>query len=185
MSGRSEEVWDYLAKRRNLIEGVVFTGGEPTLHECVPQIMREAGNMGYKTLLDTNGLLPDVIERCSPDYLALDIKTEPSLYASLLGAQYPDVEQRLSHALDIVRRMGAHAEVRITVAPGIVTEERVRNLRPLLQGVEKVFLQPLSLKNMVLNPEFFETLPMYPSEMVVLFQQILAPVVGKCSIRNQ
>ena len=70
--------------------------------------------------LDTNGLLPDVADSFSIDYLALDIKTLPSRYRRLAGAACDDVEERLQRGLDRVRDMGDDAEVRITVAPGFV-----------------------------------------------------------------
>lgn len=185
MSGFSSEIWDFLEKRKNLIEGVVFTGGEPTLHPNINNLIEELHSLGYRVLLDTNGLLPEMIEEFSPDYLALDVKTLPQLYTSLLKAPYEDVDTRLKHSLDILKSMGDNAEVRITVAPDIITEDVICNLRPLLDGVQKVFLQPANLRQEILDPSFFPSSSPIPMNEINYFQELLSSVVGSCTIRNE
>lgn len=184
LQGLSSQVWEFLEKRKKVVEGVVFSGGEPTLHDNVPELMRQIRALGYKILLDTNGLLPQMIKQCDPDYLALDIKTAPALYPSLLDAHYDDVEQRLHDSLTIVKNMGENAEVRITVAPNILTTEVVMRLMDFLEGVKKIYLQPMSLKNPVLTPEFFKDLRPYTTEEIKKFQKMLSKVVETCTIRS-
>lgn len=74
------EIKSHLSSRKGLIEGVVLTGGEPTLHSCLPQIVNELRDDGFLIKIDTNGANPDMIAQCKPDYLALDFKTIPQRY---------------------------------------------------------------------------------------------------------
>ena len=185
MSVRSDEIGEFLEKRKKVIEGVVFSGGEPTLHPNIKEIINELHNIGYSTKLDTNGLLPDMIEEFSPDYLALDIKTDPKLYSEYFKAPYNDVEARLKKSLSIVRKMEEDAEVRITVAPKIINRDIILCLRDLLKGVEIVYLQPMDFSREVLIPSFFKSLNPVTSEEIRDFQELLKPVVGSCIIRNE
>lgn len=184
MSDRSNEVWDFLERRKALIEGVVLTGGEPTLHPNIKEIIKGIRERGYKVKLDTNGLLPGMIGEFSPDYLALDIKTDPALYSKYLKAQYDDIETRLKRSLSVVKKMGDRAEVRITVAPGIITRDIILTLRTLLKGVSLVCLQPVDLTRGALDPAFFESFDPVTKEEIAEYQKLLAPVVGSCVIRE-
>ena len=184
MSLRSDEIGKFLEKRKKVIEGVVFSGGEPTLHPNIKEIINEVKKIGYSTKLDTNGLLPDMIEEFSADYLALDIKTDPKLYTEYLKAPYNNVESRLRKSLSLVRKMGDKAEVRITIVPKIITRNIVIGLRDLLEGVSTVYLQPVDFKSEILIPSFFKDVNPYTTEEIKEFQEILKPVVGACIVRG-
>jgi pyruvate formate lyase activating enzyme len=179
----SDEVWSFLLRRRGLLEGVVFSGGEPTLHSHLPALAEEIRALGYRVKLDTNGLLPEAIERISPDYLALDVKALPGDYGRLLGARVPDVRVRLMRSIEIARGMGERAEVRITVAPGVVGSGVVRRLAPMLAGVRNVFLQPMNARHGLLDPSHGKAPPVGDEEMREC-RDILARVVDTCSIRG-
>lgn len=184
LSGLSNTIWDFLEKRKEVIEGVVFSGGEPTLHPNIKEIIEAIREIGYRVKLDTNGLLPDMIDKFSPDYLALDVKTDPKLYSHYLKTHYDDIESRLKEALSIVKKMDSDAEVRITVAPKIITREIIMVLRDLLRGVGRVYLQPVDLTRGVLDQSFFKLLKPASREEIEEFQQLLEPVVGSCVIRE-
>src|SRR5512137_1755764 len=57
------EVWAFLEKRRNKLEALIVTGGEPTLQKDLSLFLKRAKEMGYLTKVDTNGSHPDVLER--------------------------------------------------------------------------------------------------------------------------
>jgi pyruvate formate lyase activating enzyme len=176
------DILAYIDKRRDVIEGVVLTGGEPTAQAGLPAFADELRRRKIAVKLDTNGLLPDSIERCAPDYLALDIKTYPSRYGEL-GCRFHDADLRLSRSIAMVKNMGASAEIRITVAPGFIDEQVITSLIPLLAGVGKVFLQPLKNNVELLDPAFARK-PIVPIEQIREYRDILAPVVGECVIRG-
>ena len=72
------EFFDFLDTRKKMLEGVVITGGEPTMHDDLPRVMREIKDRGFLVKLDTNGTRPqmlrDVIRQELVDYVAMDIK---------------------------------------------------------------------------------------------------------------
>ena len=82
----------HIEKRRNVLGGVVLSGGEPTLFPDLGFLITHIKSFGLKVKLDTNGLLPGVLESliCSeetrPDYIAMDLKTSPDRYSELLPA---------------------------------------------------------------------------------------------------
>jgi pyruvate formate lyase activating enzyme len=176
------DILAYIDKRHDVIEGVVLTGGEPTAHAGLPAFAGELRQRKIAIKLDTNGLLPDSIEQCAPDYLAIDIKTHPSRYGDL-GCRFHDANQRLSRSIGMVKTMGTSAEVRITVAPGFIDEQVITSLIPLLRGVGRVFFQPLKSNVELLDPAFSRK-PAVPIERIREYRDILAPVVGECVIRG-
>ncbi|MBD3390929.1 MAG: anaerobic ribonucleoside-triphosphate reductase activating protein, partial [Chitinivibrionales bacterium] len=170
---RSDEFWDFLDKRKGRIDGVVLSGGEPTLYPYLREVVDEIHERGYRVKLDTNGLLPEVAETFAVDYLALDVKTLPSRYRTLLGAGFDDVEPRLRRSLDRVRAMGDNAEVRITVAPRVVDRDVVRGLCPLLEGVRTVILQPMDQNAELLDLSYNAIAPVEKQE-IWKFREMLA-----------
>jgi pyruvate formate lyase activating enzyme len=178
-----DDIWDFLEKRKGMIEGVVLSGGEPTLHACLADAVPAIKHLGFRVKLDTNGMLPGKITSLSPDYLALDVKTAPRLYRELLASPYDDTEQRLFRSVGIAREMGDAAEIRITVAPGIVDREIINEIGELVYGVKKVFLQPMQKKRDLLDPTIMEREMVSASE-IALYRDILSEFVGECVIRG-
>jgi pyruvate formate lyase activating enzyme len=133
--------------------------------------------------LDTNGLQPDVIQLCKPDYLALDIKTAPDFYNEV-GCGVTDVAAKLNKSIEIVRSMGSHAEVRITVAPTLVNEYNVGSISDLLQGVDTVYLQQVEISERMLSSTYSEQIP-FSLEILESFRSIIAQKVINCIIRGQ
>jgi len=73
-----------LKQLRGWVDGVCITGGEPTLHSCLPDIFALLKNQGLKTKLDTNGSNPEMLEGLIDgglvDYVAMDVKAPLRLY---------------------------------------------------------------------------------------------------------
>lgn len=88
-----DEGWllDFLKRRRNVLQGVCITGGEPTLNRDLDIFIRKLRELGYKIKLDTNGYLPDVLADLLDagllDAVAMDIKSSPEGYARAAGLE--------------------------------------------------------------------------------------------------
>jgi pyruvate formate lyase activating enzyme len=84
-----QELFLFLKKRKNLLDGVVITGGEPCLRPDLPQLAKAIKDMGYKVKLDTNGNHPDVLRQLLEaglvDYVAMDIKNSLPKYGMTIG----------------------------------------------------------------------------------------------------
>ena len=76
-----DEFFDFLESRKNKLEGVCITGGEPTLNSGLPEFIKKIKQAGFNVKLDTNGYLPDVLEDLIKsgdlDMIAMDIKNSP------------------------------------------------------------------------------------------------------------
>ena len=84
-----DKVFSYLEKRKGILEGVVITGGEPTIHKDLKEFIKKIKDMGYKVKLDTNGynpvMLKDLIDSNLLDYVAMDIKQTLAKYSMVSG----------------------------------------------------------------------------------------------------
>lgn len=115
-----EEVWAFLEKRRGLLDGVVVSGGEPTLQADLPEALRRLKAMGYQTKLDTNGQRPGavaaLVEEGLVDYVALDIKATAEDYVQVCGVNGFQQAAKTAKALQWA---GIAYELRTTLYPGM------------------------------------------------------------------
>ena len=86
-----EEIFSYLDFSKGFIDGVVISGGEPTIQEDLPNFLRKIKERGLAVKLDTNGSNPGMMERLLKeklvDYVAMDVKGPVSLYLELIGKE--------------------------------------------------------------------------------------------------
>lgn len=81
------EVEAFLETRRGLLEGVVFSGGEPTLHADLPLAAERVRALGFKVGLHTAGVYPRRLAAMLPylDWVGLDVKGPDALFDAIVG----------------------------------------------------------------------------------------------------
>lgn len=131
-----EDVLSFLRKRKGTLEGVVITGGEPTMHLGLMDFMAEIKALGYKIKLDTNGTKPEVlqeaIERKLVDFVAMDLKAPLEKYSLITGVEFdPKIIQR---SMDMIVASGLPYEFRTTYDKEVLTEEDIQALSNSVQG---------------------------------------------------
>ncbi len=137
------DVLALLERRRGLLDGVVFSGGEPTLQAALPQAMRMVRALGFRIGLHTAGPYPDRLAALLPlvDWVGLDIKAPFDRYDSITGAPGSGDKARASlrHLLD----SGVSYEVRTTVHPSLLNREDICHLMEQLasSGVGRYAVQ--------------------------------------------
>jgi len=153
----ADEIETFLQNRVGIIDGIVITGGEPTIHKNLPVLTKHIRNMGYKIKLDTNGLNPKILQDCEVDYLALDIKTTPKKYVKYLDTKLSTekVRENLLETINFIKNRGIDGELRITVAPKIIEESDFPEIAQFVAEMP-VFLQNCRTKFEVLDRNFFE-----------------------------
>lgn len=138
-----ESVFEFLERRRGRLEGVVISGGEPTLQRGLPEFLRKVKQMGFETKLDTNGSLPEILkpllEEELIDYVAMDIKTSISRYRELTEACVRPEAIRESIAL--IKTRASDYEFRTTIVQEHHDEQTLREMRILLDGSKRYVLQ--------------------------------------------
>ncbi len=137
------EIIDYLKKRSGIIEGICFTGGEPTLCKDLFSFISDVKNMGFLVKLDTNGCNPMFIknayERKLIDYVAMDIKNSKEKYAPTCGV--PIHLSNLERSIDYVRSCGIDYEFRTTVIKEYHTPEDIESIGQWLNKSSQYYLQ--------------------------------------------
>lgn len=90
-----EDFFAFLNKRKNMLEGVCVSGGEPTLNKDLPDFLKNIKDKGFSVKLDTNGSNPDILNKFISeelvDYVAMDIKNSPEMYGITVGISDFDI----------------------------------------------------------------------------------------------
>jgi pyruvate formate lyase activating enzyme len=167
-----------LEQRKEFIDHVVVSGGEPTLQGDLPQFLSRLKSLGYRVKLDTNGLRPEVLGECLPflDYVAVDVKTSIDRYSDL-GAVEPDA---LTTSISLLRGGFVDYEFRCTVVPGFVDLDSVKMMGEMVRGAKKfVFQQYVSTDT--LDPQFTKTT--YSGEEIWGFAEAMREYVVEVQTR--
>jgi len=121
-----EEIFDFLATRQGLLDGVCISGGEPLLQDDLESFIDKVKELGFLVKLDTNGSNPDklkkLIESKKIDYVAMDIKNSPEKYPQTIGLQGYDISP-IQESINIICKGLIPYEFRTTVVKEFHTEE--------------------------------------------------------------
>ena len=146
------ELLTFLEKRKGLLEGVAFTGGEPTLRSDLIDLFRKIRALGYPIKLDTNGLHPDrlkaILDEGLVEYVAMDIKNRPEKYAQTAGLAAVDLDA-IQTSMDLIRAAGIDYEFRTTVVDELHTAEDFEAIGAWIAGAKAYFLQPFTDRDSV------------------------------------
>lgn len=132
-----------LEARRGFIDGLVVSGGEPTLQSDLVPFLSEVVQLGLDTKLDTNGSRPDVLEDCLArqivHYVAMDVKSSLDRYERATGAWLD--RGHLRRSIDLLLDSHIDYEFRTTVVPGLVEVADVQDILQLIAGAKRYYLQ--------------------------------------------
>jgi len=139
-----EDVIAFLRRRQGLLDGVVFSGGEPTLQRGLAAAMREVRALGFKIGLHTGGAYPDKLAAVLPlvDWVGLDIKAPFDAYARITAAAGSG--ERARESLERLLAAGVEHEIRTTVHPALLADGEVEEIARALsaRGVKRYVIQP-------------------------------------------
>jgi len=174
-----EEVLNILEKRRVYIDSIVITGGEPTINKDLPLFLKRLKEEGYHIKLDTNGMLPDILEDCIRyvDYIALDVKTSLDKYI-LLGSKNTS---SLLRSIELLKSSNKEYEFRCTVVPGFVSKENIHEIGELIRGCKRFALQQF-VSGDTLDKKYTKVRP-YSREYIQDLANILNEYVQEVIIR--
>lgn len=117
-----QDILSTLERRRGLLDGVVFSGGEPTLQRALPEAIDAVRALGFRIGLHTAGPYPERLERLLPqlDWVGFDVKAPFADYERIAGV--PGSGLRARESLSALARSGVALDVRTTVHPLLLTE---------------------------------------------------------------
>jgi len=178
-----QNVFDFLEERKNFLDGVCITGGEPTLHSELPGFCKKIKEKGFLVKLDTNGTNPKMLEflvkKNLVDFIAMDIKAPEEKYSKICGAK-ADLE-KIKKSIELIKNSGIDYEFRTTLVP-LLSEKDLLSIGELLKGSKKFVLQQFHKDMALLNPEFKKLEP-YSKEKLEEFAEKLRPFFESIEIR--
>lgn len=137
-----EDVLRFLGERKGFLDGVCITGGEPTLHNDLPDFIKRIKGLGYSVKLDTNGTNPEMLRRLVGerlvDYIAMDVKAPLEKYESVVRMKV-DLG-KIAESVEIVKAFPEH-EFRTTVVPELLEKEDILAIAEWLKGARRLFIQ--------------------------------------------
>ncbi len=138
------EIFEYLTKRKGVLEGVCVSGGEPTLNANLPEFLAKLKNLGYSVKLDTNGTNPQMVETLFNnglvDYFAMDIKNDRDNYAKIIGFEKYDTN-KVEKTVEFLMGSGADYEFRTTLIDQYHKKDNILNILEWIKGAKKYCMQ--------------------------------------------
>lgn len=139
-----QDFFDFLAKRQDKLQGVVVSGGEPTLQKDLVDFVAKIKAMGFAAKLDTNGSRPDVITSLLDlrliDFIAMDVKTSLARYSDAVGVDCNQGD--IKRSIEIIMASGLPHQFRTTVVADICSTHDLEDIQGLIKGSANYVLQP-------------------------------------------
>lgn len=139
-----DDFFAFLTKRKNILDGVCITGGEPLLQPDIEEFIREIKKLGYSVKLDTNGSFPEKLIRLVDekliDYVAMDIKNSPEKYSLTAGISELDFS-KINSSVEFLLADNVDYEFRTTVVKELHTKEDFVLIGDWIKGAKRYYIQ--------------------------------------------
>ncbi len=179
----NDEIFSFLKKRRTMLEGVVVTGGEPTINSDLITFLGLIKELGYSVKLDTNGYLPSVLEKAvesgNVDYVAMDIKTSLDEYDILTGVSTDT--SRIRESIDFLLEGNVDYEFRTTVVKELHKRENFVKIGETIRGAKRYFLQSFVQSEDTIEKGFTSPSP----EDLTQYVELLNSYIENVSVRDR
>lgn len=181
-----EDILAHLRREAGWLDGVVVSGGEPTLQRDLDELLRRFKSAGLGVKLDTNGTQPEVLERLLAeglvDAVAMDVKAPlDERYRRAAGRDDLDLEA-IRRSLHLLRRWAGEYELRTTVCPAVLRPEDVIDLAAEVAGAPVLVLQQFRPGH-CLDPALNDLEP-YPGEVLFELAERCRAYVGRTLVRG-
>jgi len=181
---KEDDLFVFLEKRRNKLDAVVITGGEPTLWIDLPQFLTKIKKLEYLIKLDTNGTNPvmikDLMKKKLIDYIAMDIKAPADKYNLVTGVKVNF--KNIAKSVKIIMQSDLPYEFRTTITPELLNKENIDKMGKFIQGADKWFLQKFKTDIDIINNELKSKKALTGKEMKEM-AEIGKKYVKQCEIR--
>lgn len=151
----TEEFFEFLKARKGKLDGVVITGGEPTIQSGLYDFVKEIKLLGFAVKLDTNGTNPQIIRKLLKanllDYVAMDIKAPIEKYEEIVGVKVN--KEDILESINLIKSIGIDYEFRTTVVKSQLSFDDFEKIGQMLKGAKRYYLQKF-IPSKIYNPEF-------------------------------
>lgn len=182
-----EELLSFLDKRKQILNGICITGGEPTLYSDLPELIKRIKEMGYQIKLDTNGTNPSMLhslyEQQLLDYVAMDIKNSLDSYPKTAGIStqtFASLKPAILESVCLIQTSGIDYEFRTTVVGELHTAEDIKKIGQWIYGAKAYYLQSYEDSQQVIQPGFHP----HSKDTLQSFVSLLKPYIEKVELRG-
>ena len=180
-----DEIMNHLIKRKNILSGVVISGGEPLLHNGLIELIYQIKELGFKIKLDTNGYYPDqllkILNTGQIDYVAMDIKNSKSKYAETAGVNQEAFNiNMICDSIDIIMNSNVDYEFRTTITNELHSIEDIKEIAQWIKGANSFYLQAYVSSKNVINPMFTSPTIEFLNEL----REVSLPYIENTKIRG-
>lgn len=180
-------VLEFLKTRIGKLDGVVITGGEPTIHKDLPEFIKEIKGLGFAVKLDTNGTNPEMlntlIQEKLIDYVAMDIKAPIGQYSD----KYSEVTcssvniDNILKSIEILKNSQIYQnfdyEFRTTVVKSQLTTDDFEEIGKLIKGSKKYYLQKF-VPSKTLNKTFMNQTTYTDEEFIQIIKALKKNIIN-------
>ncbi len=178
-----DEIFAFLKKRAGILDGVAITGGEPLLQSDIEDFIRKVRDLGYSVKLDTNGTFPeklrDLVEKGLVDYVAMDIKNSPELYAQTVGITGYDIS-KIKESISFLLEGKVDYEFRTTVVREFHSVFGMNGLGEMIKGAKRHYLQGFIDSGELIG----FGMSAVPRDEMERMKKIMLQYVDECEIRG-
>lgn len=178
-----DEILAFLKKRIGILDGVVISGGEPTLMPDLEDKIRAIKELGYEVKLDTNGTNPDILKHLIDekliDYVAMDVKGSLAKYKDIAGAPNLNLD-RVLKSIEILKSNIVDYEFRTTIIDEYHNEVDMISMGRLLKGAKRLYLQKFQISEGVINKNLHPA----DEDSINKFVDILEEYVDEVGLRG-
>ena len=180
-----QQVFSFLKKRKNMLEGLVVTGGEPLLQDDIENFCKKVKKLDYLVKIDTNGSFPERLQKLIHDglvdYIAMDVKAPLGKYEGITNVKV-DVE-KIKRSIKIIRSSSVDHEFRTTFVPGFLEMQDILEISDLLKGAKRFYLQQFKPISPMLSRDLEKVEPYNKDYMFETLEKI-KPYFEICDIRG-
>jgi len=164
---------DFLDSRKDWLEGVCITGGEPLLHPDLEEFIILLKKRELLVKLDSNGSYPSrlegLIEKSLVDSIAMDVKAPLERYGEVTRTTVN--EENIRKSIDLIMSSKLDYVFRTTAVPGLIDEEGMVKIGQMLKGAKVFQIQQLVPMN-TLDPSFVQLRPFKRQEIQALGRRV-------------
>jgi len=176
----------YLLEHKGWIDGVVVSGGEPTIYVELEPLIKEIKETGFLVKLDTNGTNPKMLASLAGknllDFIAMDVKGPLNeKYAKIAGCKV--CLDDIGKSIGFIKNSGIDYEFRTTVVPGLLDLEDIKEMAKALSGAKKLVLQQFERENAM--DERLRTIKPYQKEELIKMVEAARQFVPNTILRGE
>jgi len=174
----------YLDSRKDWLEGICISGGEPLIHEDLEVLLKLIKERNFRVKIDTNGSFPlrleELIQNKLIDHIAMDIKAPLERYQEVTGSEVR--EEGIVRSIELIKNSGLEYYFRTTAVPGLVGAEDIKRIGEMLEGAKLFQLQQFLPQN-TLDRHYLQKKP-YSREELQELARIAEPYFKETRIEG-